>query len=153
MGLNCSHGAWDGGYGSFMTWRRKIAEVAGLPPLDLMEGFYTPLKRSTGVDGLATLYCGVNPPSYTLEQIDAALPIKWSALKKDKLHILLSHSDCEGKISSRQCAGIADSLEKLIPLLPDELGSGHIGNWREKTQTFVDGLRAAAESKEPLLFR
>ena len=31
-------------------------------------------------------------------------------------------------------------------LLPDEEAGGHIGRWREKTQQFVDGLRAAASA-------
>ena len=151
MGLNCTHGAWDGAYSAFMRWRTKLAEVAQLPPLELMEGFYSPLKRENSYD-LPTLYCGPNAMMDRLLSIDALLPIKWSSLKKDKLHILLTHSDCEGKIPWRQCAGLADRLEQLIPLLPDEEDGGHIGNWRQKTQCFVDGLRSAAKAKEPLGF-
>ncbi len=39
MGLDTSHGCWHGAYSAFMRWRRKLAEVAGFPPLDSMEGF------------------------------------------------------------------------------------------------------------------
>lgn len=38
MGLDCSHNAWHGAYSAFMRWRIKLAEVAGLPPLEFMEG-------------------------------------------------------------------------------------------------------------------
>lgn len=44
MGLDISHDAWHGAYSSFMRWREKIAEVAGLPPLQNMEGFGGPIK-------------------------------------------------------------------------------------------------------------
>jgi hypothetical protein len=152
MGLNCSHGAWDGAYSAFGRWREKIAEVAGLPPLHLMEGFYSPLEKRQAYD-LPTLYCGPHEPTDNLRRLDALLPIKWESLKEDKLHILLNHSDCDGEIAWQDCDAIADSLEKLIPLLPEELAGGHIGYWREKTQTFVDGLRLAAQSKEELRFR
>lgn len=152
IGLNCSHGAWDGAYSAFMRWRIKIAQVAGMPPLELMEGFYTPLKGGHKYD-LPTFYTGLAENPHRLEQMDESLPIKWQSLKRDKLHILLTHSDCEGSIPSRQCAGLADRLEQLIELLPDEEDSGHIGNWRVKTQTFVNGLRAAAAAKESLKFR
>lgn len=127
MGLDCSHNAWHGAYSAFMRWRRKIAEVAGIPPLDLMEGF--------------------------CDKTDGGLPIKWECLKPNPLHELLNHSDCDGEIHSENCAAIADELEKLIPLLPEENSIGHIGSWKNKTQEFVDGLRLAAQSGEALRFQ
>jgi hypothetical protein len=156
MGLDCSHDAWRGAYSAFMKWRKKLAEVAGLPPLELMEGFYEPLPGS----GAPTLYHGVdtNQPAYGpgsrpfLASLDDRLPIEWKCLKPSPLHELLNHSDCDGEIPADQCGSIADALEALIPLLPDEDTGGHIGNWREKTQRFVDGLRAAAVAGEPLGF-
>lgn len=155
MGLDCSHNAWHGAYSAFMRWRQKVAEVAGLPPLELMDGFYTRLNR-TG----ATLYHGINThePAYGpdsrpfLAYIDDRLPISWDCLKPSALHELLNHSDCDGCIASDRCGPIADALEALIPLLPDEDAGGHIGNWRTKTKQFVDGLRAASVSGEELNF-
>lgn len=148
MGLDTSHGAWHGAYSAFMRWRIKICEVAGLPPLLLMEGFfdngspiYDPFHHyvKEGLNG-------------TAEQYYVCLPIKWSALKPDPLHELLYHSDCEGEIPAASCGPIADSLEKLLPLLPKGDAGGHIGDYRDKTQTFIDGLRKAAEANEPLDF-
>lgn len=39
MGLDISHGAWNGAYSSFMRWRIEIAKAAELPDLEIMEGF------------------------------------------------------------------------------------------------------------------
>jgi hypothetical protein len=155
MGLNCSHGAWDGAYSAFHRWRSKIAEVAGMPPLELMEGFYASFEKDKiGYIGTPTLYVGKVDEIWEdkLKRLDAQLPIKWDSLKKSPLHFLLYHSDCDGHIPWSKCRRIADALEELIPLLPDEEAGGHIGNWREKTKTFVTGLRAAYAGKQRLRF-
>lgn len=39
MGLNTSHGCFDGAYSSFMRWRTKICEVAGYGDIREREGF------------------------------------------------------------------------------------------------------------------
>jgi len=132
-----------------MRWRQEIARVAGLPPLDLMEGFYVPFNSGN----LATLYYGLGTRSEDyLRSIDERLPIKWDCLKPSPLHALLYHSDCDGELRWEDCVGIADELERLIPLLPKGEHPGHIGNWRDKTQAFIDGLRKAAEARENVDF-
>jgi hypothetical protein len=149
MGLDCSHNAWHGAYSAFHRWRCMLAKVAGLPPLDLMEGFFDPA-------GYGSLYLGQKTDDTLCgnrrQNLQDSLPIKWACLIPDPLHALLCHSDCEGEIPSDKCGPIADSLERLIPLLPDGEAGGHIGHWRVKTQQFVDGLRAAAAAGEPLDF-
>lgn len=152
MGLDTTHDAWHGAYSAFMRWRQELCVAAGLPPLELMEGFFdidravigNPFWRSYEVDKEKG-YDGVN-------SIWARLPIKWDCLKPDPLYELLNHSDCEGSIPWKSCAGIADSLERLLPNLPDGGGGGHIGNWRDKTATFIAGLRAASAANEDLEF-
>lgn len=149
MGLDTTHNAWHGAYSAFMRWRQELAKVAGLPPLDLMEGFYVPLQGS----GLPTLYHGIQSrDGEHLTGIDSRLPIKWDCLKPSPLHELLYHSDCEGEIPADHCGPIADALEALLPQMPGGEGGGHIGNWRDKTKAFIDGLRAAAAAGEPLGF-
>jgi hypothetical protein len=158
MGLDTSHDAWHGAYSAFMRWREKIAEVAGLPPLQLMEGFFVPQrgKDQKEWDGtISTIYLGPNTDELTrnaINRIEATLPIRWEALKPSPLHELLYHSDCDGELPAASCGPIADELEKLLPLLPDGDGGGHIGVWRSKTQQFIDGLRSAAAANEPLGF-
>lgn len=158
MGLDTSHGCWSGAYSAFMRWRCEIAKAAGLPPLQWMEGFYrwndiTLEDASATVKALGfaqehewasellqAFYCGGN------------LPIKWECLKPSALHALLNHSDCEGDIPASKCADIADALEAVLPALPDGSGGGHIGDWREKTQAFIAGLRLAAKNGENVVF-
>ena len=156
MGLDCSHNAWRGAYSAFMRWRKKLAEVAGLPPLELMEGFYSPLMTGcppTLFHGMNTREGAFGPESRPyLASLDDRLPIKWECLMPSPLHELLRHSDFDGDIASDRCGPIADALEALIPLLPDEEAGGHIGRWREKTAQFVAGLRAAASANEPIDF-
>lgn len=89
------------------------------------------------------------PPLDSMEGFGGA--VRWDQLKPDPLHVLLHHSDCDGEIAPEDCAKIADRLEELLPKLPDG-DHPHIGNWRDKTQRFIDGCRAAAAANEPLDF-
>lgn len=153
MGLDISHDAWRGSYGSFMRWRTEIARVAGLPPLDLMDGFYGSMGGNSS--GLPTFYLGTKPDELAVrsfQRLDQSLPIKWDCLKPNPLHELLHHSDCEGEIPAESCGPIADELEKLMPRLPSVDDPGHIGNWRDTTKAFIDGCRAAHAANEPLVF-
>lgn len=125
MGLDTTHDCWHGAYSAFHRWRTKLAEVAGLPPLDKMDGF---------------------------ERDD--ISITWSSLKYDVLHILLNHSDCDGSIPHKYCRPLAERLKELLPAL-DELppDTGHIGVWRDKTQQFIDGLLLADGLGEDVEFQ
>jgi hypothetical protein len=158
MGLDTSHGCWQGSYGAFSRWRCEIAKAAGLPPLGFMEGFYpwtniTPDEASAAVKQL-----GFDPEHRWAVDLIAAfydggnMPIKWECLKPSPLHTLLHHSDCDGEIPAELCNGIADALEELLPRLPDGDGGGHIGIWREKTQAFIAGLRIASSRGENVEF-
>jgi hypothetical protein len=154
MGLDTTHDAWHGAYSAFMRWRTEIAKVAGLPPLDLMEGFYGGQQRRAGGSMIPTFYIGPNTDELTrncITRLDAQLPIKWEALRPSPLHELLFHSDCDGEIPAESCGPIADALEELLPKLEGDLG-GHIGDVRAKTQKFIDGCRRAAAAGEPLGF-
>ena len=150
MGLDCSHDAWHGPYSAFMRWRMKLAEVAGLPPLELMDGFYGSLNNSRGT--LPTLYHGINThePAWGpgskpyMGSLDERLPIRWECLKPSALHELLYHSDCDGEIDADRCVPIGRALDRL---------AGSMGEWEEKTRTFAKGLRRAAREGKPLLFR
>lgn len=173
MGLDTSHDCWHGAYSAFHRWRQKLAEVAGLPPLDLMEGFW---RRPTDKEYGSGLSLSIRVSANTLDRAshgwspqradeDPTLrpgamllrafdfpAIRWDCLKPDVLHELLYHSDCEGDLPAESCGPLADRLTELLPLLPDEDAGGHIGRWRPKTQAFIDGLRRAAAAGEPVWF-
>lgn len=146
MGLDITHDCWHGGYISFHVWRTGIARAFGIP-YDLMEGLYR---------GSVETFFYVNPRTELEKsawlEFTSMLPLKWDMLKPDPVHILLTHSDCNGEISWEDAGAIVDSLEKIIPLLPDGEGGGHVGNWKITTQKFVDGLRKANKAKENVEF-
>ena len=154
MGLDTTHDCWHGAYSAFNRWREELCRAAGLPPLGLMEGFYEPVGSSSG-DYRNPFYWarkGLASESAFLSDFERSLPIKWKILRPDALYELLNHSDCDGEIPWESCSEIADSLERLIPHLPAGEAGGHIGNWRDKTQAFINGLRKAAASKENVEF-
>jgi hypothetical protein len=152
MGLDISHGCWDGAYSAFHRWRKEIAHVAGMPPLELMAGFYTPLSGMKQGKP-PTLYHGMGTGEGDfMKELDRQLPIPWEALKPDALHELLNHSDCDGEIPWGSCKAIADRLSEVLSELPDEDAGGHIGNWRAKTSAFIKGLLLAFEQQENIDF-
>lgn len=155
MGLDTTHDCWHGAYSAFMRWRKMLAAAAGLPPLLLMDGFYvgTTDDRSMGMQTIFTDSRTDPLTKSSIESLEADLPISWDCLKPNPLHELLFHSDCEGDIPWQSCAGIADSLEQLLPELSEhgDVG-GHIGNVVEKTEKFIAGLRDAASKQENVEF-
>lgn len=134
-----------------MRWRQKIAELAGMPPLDLMEGFYRAIPGDDCMDPIYWARKGLNDEK-AFEDLRARLPIKWDALKPSPLHKLLYHSDCDGEIAWQDCGPIADALQELLPKFPNSDAGGHIGFWRDKTSEFIVGCRRAFEAKENLIF-
>lgn len=164
MGLDTTHGCWHGAYSAFGRWREGLAFAAGIP-LHMMERYYSPgdvfygPPSSDALEWIAPREGGPLCKShygpelhYWFDRMLKWLPISWDVLKPDILHILLDHSDCDGWIPAEQCGPLADRLEELLPLLPTTPDDGHIGDWRVKTQAFIDGLRLAASKNENVEF-
>lgn len=147
MGLDTTHDCWHGAYSAFMRWRCQVARFAGLPPLEMMEGFYQRGNLFWFRHQLTELH------NNALDRLEDSLPIHWDILKPNPLHKLLYHSDCDGEIAAEDCGLIADALEELLPQF-EALGDGvgHIGNWKAKTEQFIAGLRNAAAAGENVEF-
>jgi hypothetical protein len=140
MGLGTSHDCWHGAYSAFSRWRDKLAVVAGYgmqdpTPEEQAQGFYRQY--------VALEWSGIEEKNFQGE---------WTRTPSDPLIVLIAHSDCGGVIHPEQAGPLANRLEELLPLLPDECGGGHIGHWREKTQQFIDGLRMASRLGEDVVF-
>ena len=43
-------------------------------------------------------------------------------------------------------------MARILPALEDEDGGGHIGNYADKTRTFIAGIRSAAAAEENVGF-
>ena len=136
MGLNTTHGAFDGAYSSFGRFRNAIAQAAGyaVNPVEYKDGFKT--------DTILIDWGHITNKN---------LHGEWDETPEDPLMVLIAHSDCEGLIRPEQAEPLADRLESLLPDLDGDIG-GHIGSLKEKTQTFIDGLREAVELNEPVEF-
>ena len=139
MGLDTSHDCWHGAYSAFFRWRHKIAEVAGYCIWNV--NYDAGIHRDT-----------IMMEWHRYDQ-ETHLMGEWEETPHDPLIVLFAHSDCEGLIHPAQGGPLADALEKLLPKLEEEGdGGGHIGSFREKTQTFIDGLRRACAAGEDVEF-
>jgi hypothetical protein len=144
MGLDTSHDCWHGAYSAFNRWRDQLAEAAG----------YTGHKSASGTGYTPDIDWGdiESTIGHDLNGKWPAIPVRPSG-KPDPLIILLAHSDCGGELHWEFCGALADRLEELLPELDKlEDDNGHIGNWREKTEQFIAGLREAHKAKENVEF-
>jgi hypothetical protein len=153
MSITCSHDAWQGNHTSFMTWRRALAAAAELPPLDLMEGFYTSLAPFNYGSAPTLANIADKETAERLRVLEPCLPIQWECLKPDILHELLYVNGFNSAIPAERCSALADRLLQLLPKMPEGDGAPRSRNWRATTRTFIDGLRRAAAAGEALTFR
>lgn len=130
MGLDCSHDAFHGAYSAFNRFRQAIAKAMG--------GSWPPHEDMS-----------LNPEQWY-----------WGDGYNEETHrgifVLMSHSDCDGEISPKDCLLVAHDLESLLPKL-DAMGDGggHIargGGYGSVARVFIVGCREAAETNEALLF-
>lgn len=142
MGLDTTHGCWHGAYSAFSRWRDKLAEVAGYAIWSVIDE-PDEFGRGYGRDTMMIDWGHVT---------DANLMGEWAETPADPLIVLIAHSDCDGVIHPEQAGPLATRLEELRPLLPEGEASGHIRNWRDKTQQFIDGLHEAVKAGEDVEF-
>lgn len=139
MGLDVSHDCWSGAYSGFGRWRDKLAEVAGYEFIeDVARGGRRMVALDYGSWPEANYY---DPP---------IVPFRTDGTP-DPLLLLLLHSDCEGKVRAEHAGPLADRLTELLPDIEGD-GHGHVGDYREATQTFIAGLRVAELNGEDVVF-
>jgi len=138
MGLDTTHDCWHGGYSAFCRWRNKVAQVAGYA--------VWPVKFEDGIlSDTVMIEWGQIRENNLLGH--------WSSLPPDPLIILIAHSDYNGIIRSDHCEPLALRLEELLPQLEKQDKDGnHFDNYAEKTKSFIQGLRVAAERQENVNF-
>lgn len=137
MGLDTTPECWSGAYSAFSRWRDGVAQVAGYRvwPVQYTHGIHETIMVDWGHLGS-----------------EAHLLGEWDETPADPLLVLIVHHDHTGVIRPAQAGPLAERLEELLPLLPTEAGAGHIGDWRAKTQRFIDGLREALAAGVPVRF-
>lgn len=70
----------------------------------------------------------------------------WDSVN-DPIKDLLDHSDCDGDLSPEQCKIIAPRLREMVMAWPDDDYD------KQSALALADGMDAAAEADEPLVFR
>ncbi len=130
MGLNCTHGAFDGAYSAFNRFRQAVAQAAG--------GSFPPHDDPSLDHG-----------SWFVEGDD------YSQETHKGLWLFLNHSDCDGDLSPRECELVAQDLSFLMPFISTGDGGGHLsrmGGYRGAAKRFIDGCNAAVMAGERLEF-
>jgi hypothetical protein len=149
MGLNCSHGAFDGAYSAFNRLRQCVAEAIG--------GSFPP-HYEYEIGGAVKYIAGVSVYKSGFDDDLVYWPDEWNHAARHGIVEFLTHSDCDGKIPPEMCAVVADDLEDFaLPRVKKMawVSSGHIGRdggYDAVLKKFIDGCRAAAAAGEPLEF-
>jgi len=143
---------WHGAYSAFSRFRIYIARMAGIC-LEAMWGY---VERGPFKEG--KIYCpfwmhhenAIDNVKYMNEKYE---PIPFPPKEEEPLVILLDHSDCDGEIEIEDLEPLSKRLTQLYNRMEDKEMGGHIGNIKEKTKFFIDGLNKAIELQERVLFR
>jgi|SRR5262245_3125625 len=125
MGLDTTHGCWNGPYSAFHRWRTELARLAGYghqwPDALIVRNDENPDDMAEGI---------------------------WKNIPGDPLMILLLHSDCDGHIKPEHAILIADRLDQII----FKLNPVHEEYFISRTKQFAAGLREAAKLNEQVEF-
>ena len=71
---------------------------------------------------------------------------RFEKIKDDPIIYLLSHSDCDGHLTPKQCASVAPRLRELVKNWSDE------DHDKKQALKLADGMELAAENDEHLNF-
>lgn len=130
MGLDTTHGAYNGGYMGFNLFRSVVAKAAGvnypphIKPLVCSDGdvIMEPDNGLIYVPGTAEDYRKNNPG----------------------LSAFLFSNDCEGEFPPELCKQMADEIQPLIHKIDNQ--------YVETAKTYVVGCRLAYENNETLVY-
>lgn len=143
MGLDTTHDAWHGAYSAFYRWRDKLAETAGYDVVTLDAKVHGRSSSRPCLDWGGWPEEGYYDPPFIPCRVDGT---------PDPLLLLIMHSDCEGKIRAEFLPALVKRLEELVPALQGQDGGGHVGDYGDKTLTFIAGLQKAIGAGEDLGF-
>jgi len=133
MGLDTTHGCWNGPYSQFARWRQWL-------------NLFVMTKRGQAGDESAKQisYMGA-----IAEAIDRAWSEGHYEDQSIPINVLMNHSDWDGDIPADVCGPLADALEDLLDQMPER---GIYDEKRPATERFIRGLRRAAEAGEAVEF-
>lgn len=156
MGLNTTHGCWDGSYSGFSMFRELVGKAAGIP--------YRrpdPMTMEAGGPDLPDIDWEPVTPEQLNGQWDGRTPTAQPSLSRlydppitDPVLYLLIHYDCEGELRSEYLPALKARLEEIAPgyeRLAERMAPGY-QHLRHKLRWFINGLGAAIKAGEHVDF-
>jgi hypothetical protein len=117
MGLNCSHGAFDGAYSAFNRLRKYVAAACG--------GSWPPHgSGSEDADGKFVWTPHPNP-EYCDDKVWYYEPEVVPEEVRKGMLLFLGHSDCDGELSPDQCREVSKFLCWVAAVGPPDETWGH----------------------------
>lgn len=132
MGLDCSHGAFNGGYSAFNRLRQYVAATIG--------GSYPPHEDRETFPNRGMWYW--EPDDLPQKHLHG-------------LEVFLNHSDCDGVIAVEDLTHVAGALEWVADHGEAKPVTGHLagyGDMAGAVRTFATGCCLAYQAGEPLEF-
>ena len=110
--------------------------------LDISHGIYS--ASYTGFHSWRQAICiAANyPPLDKMCNFGGNIP--WKYFEHDPLHILLSHSDCDGEIEWKNCFGISVRLLQIYSRMPKD--------WNNRMGQAIKGFKEAFDKRENVKF-
>ena len=133
MGLDVSHGCWNGPYSAFMRWRCELNLLIACDREDTSDEW----KQ-------------VRDMGSTREGLQLAWQRGLYNDQTDPLNVLMNHSDCDGEIAAEMCGPLADALQDLMDRRMPSRAMYDIA--RPATERFIAGLRKAASENATVRF-
>ena len=151
MGLDTSHDAWYGPYGSFREFRELVGRAAGLP--------YRVINKPGHYDH-GTFTVDIDWDLYDIENLQGRWHKKrpvwqrkgdiYGVPKQDDVLYLIVHSDADGQLRNGYLPRLKARLEELEPRY-NELAHGNIYAMGS-LQRFIEGIDRAIETGEHITF-
>jgi len=142
MGLDFSDCNAHWAYSGFMRFRDRLAKEIGIC-IYFMEGFWIKGENSMSNVEMTKRLLGAEIVEnfYWFPE----KPLKWDKIKDDIVPFLY-HSDCDGKLTARECKKIAPRLKELVKDWDD--------NDYDKQQALelIKGMNKCAKNNKPLRF-
>lgn len=150
MGLNTSHGCWDGPYSSFRDFRELVGRAAGLPYRLITDpSAYDYGKWTADIDWSIYPAAAYQGHWYKVQPTWVRNGDIYSHPKQDDVLYLIVHSDCDGKLRRGYLPRLKARLEELEPRY-DQLAAGGYGE--KSLRRFIEGLERAIEAGEHVDF-
>jgi hypothetical protein len=146
-------------YSGFIDFRVRLAAEIGIT-LKNMPGFESLARKETNTnvaqvrDALLRLLLGPD----MMEVIQNVPPpksmLKWPSPEREPLVLLLNHSDCDGKLSAKECGAIFPRLLEIAKTWSAKEDLEHMAESYDRHQALMlaDMMERAAKENLTLVF-